>query len=93
MTSKLMTGAAALAIAGCVIVATLESTSAQSGQWRGIGYDGPVAPAIITGWVISSSAHFRPGYYGPHPDAPGTIALYGYLPAPAFTTPDAGQGR
>jgi hypothetical protein len=92
-TSKLLTHAAALAVAACAVGATAESTSAQSGQWRGIGYDGPVAPAIINDWVISSSAHFRPGYYGPHPDVPGAIALYGYLPAPSFTTPDAGQGR
>jgi BA14K-like protein len=90
MRSKLMTGAAALALSACTILATAAPASAQRwhGGWRGggWGFGGAIAAGVIGGAVAAATSPlWAPGYYdsyygGGYPYAYGGYPYepYGY---------------
>jgi BA14K-like protein len=88
MRSKLMAGAAALALSTCTILATAAPASAQRwgghGGWRGggWGFGGAVAAGVIGGAVAAATSPlWAPGYYnsyGGYPYGGYPYGSYGY---------------
>jgi hypothetical protein len=93
MRSKLMAGAAALALSTCTILASAAPASAQRwggwhGGWRGggWGFGGAVAAGVIGGAVAAATSPFWASgyydYYGGYPYSPYGYNTY-YAPPPA----------
>lgn len=88
MRSKLMAGAAALALSTCTILATAAPASAQRwgghGGWRGggWGFGGALAAGVIGGAVAAATSPlWAPGYYnsyGGYPYGGYPYGGYGY---------------
>ncbi len=97
MRSKLLGGAAALALTACTVVASVGPASAQ--HWHGRGYGGfglgaGIAAGIIGGAVVAATAPgyyggYYPGYaYGPgYGYGPYAYGNYGYGPPPVAVAP------
>ena len=98
MRSKLMAGAAALALSACTVLATAAPASAQRwgghGGWHGggWGFGGAIAAGVIGGAVAAATSPlWAPGYYdsyyGGYPYAYGgyPYAPYGYGYSTGYT--------
>jgi hypothetical protein len=90
MRSKLLGGAAAVALTACTVLATSAPASAAPwgghrgwGGWHGGGWGGAVAAGVIGGAVAAATSPlWAPGYYDYYPGyAYGPS--YGYAVAPA----------
>ena len=81
MRSKLLGGAAALALTGCAVLASVGPASA---QWYGPGWGwgwgpGALAAGVVGGALAAATSPFwAPGYYDYYP---------GYAYAPAYAAP------
>jgi hypothetical protein len=94
MRAKLMTGAAALALTACTILASAAPASAQwrgwhGGGWHGgFGWGGALAAGVVGGAVVAATSPlWAPGYYdyygGGYPYGPYGYDTYDYVPGPA----------
>jgi len=90
MRSKLLSGAAALALTACTVLATAAPASAAPwhGGWhgggRGGGWPGAAAAGVIGGAIAAATSPlWAPGYYDYYPgDAYGPDDGYAVAPAP-----------
>jgi len=79
MRSKLLAGAAALALAGGIALASAAPAAAAPWGWHhGFGWGGAVAAGIIGSAVAAATSPlWAPGYYDYYP-APGYVYAPGY---------------
>lgn len=93
MRSKLLSGAAALALTACTVVATASPASAAWGWHRGWGWPGAVAAGVVGGALAAATSPlWAPGYYDYDPGyAYGPGYGYGYAVAPAPVAPGGGS--
>jgi hypothetical protein len=96
MRSKLLGGAAALALTACTVLASVAPASAAPWGWRhggygygrGYGWGGPgaIAAGIVGGaFAAATSPLWAPGYYGNSPGyAYGNSGYYDYSPGYAY---------
>jgi len=87
MRSKLLSGAAALALTACTVLATAAPASAapwgwhHGWGWRGGGWGGAVAAGVIGGALAAATSPlWAPGYYDYYPGY--AYGPYGYAVAP-----------
>ncbi|HUI14676.1 MAG TPA: BA14K family protein [Xanthobacteraceae bacterium] len=96
MRSKLLSGAAALALTACTVLATASPAAAWGWHrgWHGggWGWGGAVAAGVIGGAVAAATSPlWAPGYYDYDPGyAYGPGYGYGYAVAPAPVAPGGG---
>jgi hypothetical protein len=101
MRSKLLSGAAALALATCTIAASVESASARPWGWRGGGFwPGAVAAGVVGGAVAAATSPlWAPGYYDGYYDGGYNVSgynnggYYDYYPGYAYAPPVAAGGN
>jgi BA14K-like protein len=89
MKSKLLGGAAALALTTCAVLASSESASAQPYWYESFGWSAPALATGIIGGVVAEAASplWAPGYYGYFPGY-AYAPLYDYVaPPPIVVTP------
>ncbi len=84
MKSKLLGGAAALALTACTVLASAGPASSRPWGWhRGFGWGGALAAGVIGSAVAAATAPlWAPGYYDYYPGyayQPGYV--YDYVPA------------
>jgi hypothetical protein len=101
MRSKLLGGAAALALTACTVLASAAPASAAPWGWRhgGYGYGrgygwgpGAIAAGIVGGaFAAATSPLWAPGYSGYYDYSPGYAygPSYGYVAAPAMVAGDS----
>lgn len=97
MRSKLLSGAAALGLIACTVVATASPASAAWGWHRGWGWPGAVAAGVVGGALAAATSPlWAPDYYSGYYDydpgyAYGPGYGYGYAVAPAPVVPGGGS--
>jgi hypothetical protein len=99
MRSKLLSGAAALALTACTVLATAAPASAAPWGWHGgwhgggWGWGGAVAAGVVGGAIAAATSPlWAPGYYDYYPGyAYGPGYGYGYAVAPAPVAPGGGS--